>query len=269
MHRGFCLLVLLISGLLIPGLLAAQQPPASGLMDVTLSDVKLADVDLSSLRYLTEDYPPFNYRHGKQLEGISVDLLRSIWQRTGTPEQPVELLPWARAYHELKLYPDTVLFAVAKTMDREPQFKWACPIVATRYVLFAPKASEITIESTAQLNSYTIGTIRADVGEQALLSLIEERLNILSNVNMRPNLELMDKGRVHMIAYDEQAAAEMFTEFGRDPNDFEVVFPITTSQTCFAFNRNTKDEVVALFQQHLLAISNSREYDKLVAKHFH
>jgi polar amino acid transport system substrate-binding protein len=248
MHRMLCLLLLLLHGML-----AAQQSSVP---------------ELGALRYLTEEYPPFNYQHGRQVEGISVDLLRRIWQRTGTPGQPIELLPWARAYHELKLYPDTVLFAVAKTIDREPQFKWACPIVSTRYVLFAPKASGITITTAADLNDYTIGTIRADVGEQALLSLIEERLNILSNVTMRPNLDLMDKGRVHMIAYDESAAAEMLTEFGRDPNDFEVIFPIITSQTCFAFNRHTDDTVVQLFRHHLSVITNNPDYQKLIKKHF-
>ncbi|XOV80460.1 MAG: substrate-binding periplasmic protein [Aestuariibacter sp.] len=224
--------------------------------------------DLTELRYLTEDYPPFNYRHDDQIAGISIDLLRAIWQRTGVQRQKIELLPWARAYHELKLYPNTVLFAVAKTQDREPMFKWACPIVSTRYVLFAQKASNIQIAHASELNMFTIGTIRADVGEQALLGLMEEPINILSNVTMRPNLELMDKGRVHMIAYDELAAPQMLSEFGRDPEQFEIVFPIVSSVTCFAFNRKTDDAIVDLFQRQLSEITAAPEYQRLIRQHF-
>lgn len=225
--------------------------------------------DLTSLRYLTEDYPPFNYKQDELVTGISIDLLEAIWRQTNTPQPAIELLPWARAYHELTLYPNTVLFAVARTVERERYFKWACPIVSTRYVLYARKKDHITISGSDELNRYTIGTIRADVGEQALLGLLEEPINILSNVSMRPNLELMDKGRVHMIAYDELAAPEMFLEFGRDPNEFEMVFPIVDSVTCFAFNLETDDAVVTLFQEQLTAIIDTPDYQKMVSKYFH
>lgn len=224
--------------------------------------------DLSQIRYITEEYPPFNFRDGNQLDGMSLALLREIWRRTGTQRQPIELLPWARGYHELKLYPNTVLFAVARTQNREKQFKWACPIIKTRYVLFAQKSENIVITSPSELNLFTIGTIRADVGEQELLSLMEEPINILSNVTMRPNLDLMDKGRVHLIAYDELAAPKMFREFGRNPDDFETVYTIADSLTCFAFNLDTNDTVVETFQKQLTDITQEPLYQQLQTTYF-
>lgn len=223
---------------------------------------------LEQLRYITEEYPPFNYKTESGVSGISVELLQEVWESAGISERPIELVPWARGYFDLQNNPDTVLFAVARTKQRERLFKWACPIVKTRYVLFGRKADKIKIVQKKQLKQYTIGTIRSDVGEQELLNMFTHPINILSNVSMQPNLELMEMGRVHLIAYDELAANGMLKEFGRNPDDYEVVFPITNSVTCFAFNYETDDAIVDLFQSHLTSIAESETYSKLVEKYF-
>ena len=67
--------------------------------------------------------------------GFAIDLLHLVWQKTGTPVQPVSILPWARGYYLLTQKPNVVLFSTARTEARNPLFKWACPIGYAEIVL--------------------------------------------------------------------------------------------------------------------------------------
>lgn len=222
-----------------------------------------------SLHLATEDYAPMNYFEDGTFKGISIDLLKLIWKREGITEPPeVILYPWARAYYDTQQRTNAVLFAVARIPSRESLFQWVCPIVSTEYILLAKKTSQIAIRSAADLELYTIGTVRTDVSEQALLSILSEPFNILSNTSMRPNLDLMDKGRVHLIAYDKLGARQMLLNAGRNPEDFASVFNIADSQTCFAFNKDTNSNIVTRFREHLNAIVASGEHQRILDKYY-
>lgn len=233
------------------------------------SVVKAKQSDFLDLQLATEDYAPMNYFEDGTFKGISIDLLKLIWQREGLTREPeIVLYPWARAYFELKNRSDFVLFAVARIPSRESLFQWACPIVDTHYILLARKSSKINIDSIDDLENYTIGTVRSDVSEQALLSILNEPFNILSNISMRPNLDLMDKGRVHLIAYDELGASKMLLNAGRDPEDFQSVYTIADSQTCFAFNKHVDKRILDRFRSHLHAIVEDGQYQEILSRYY-
>lgn len=223
---------------------------------------------LLDLILTTEDYAPMNYEENGQLKGISIDLLHAIWKKEGIATAPeVALYPWARGYFDLQKRPNFVLFAVARIPSREKLFHWACPVVDAQYILLARKSSNIQIESVADLSQYTIGTIRSDVSEQALLSVLSQPFNILSNTRIQANLELLDKGRIQVIAYDKAGAQNMLRNAGRDPDNFVNVFTIAHSQTCFAFNKVTDMAIIEKFRAHLKQIVDSGEHQKIVDRY--
>lgn len=226
--------------------------------------------DFSKFRYITEEYPPHNFwSKDKKVTGISVDILNHLWHEMGIQEQPIEMLPWARGYRELEIHDDVILFSVAKTAERSPLFQWACPIAKARYVLIAKKSSRIKIHKLKDIEQYQIGTIRSDVSERVLLEKVGNLDGVLSNVSMRPNLELMDRGRIQLIAYDDYASEQMLLAFDKDPKEYESVFEIGRSVSCFAFNRNVDPAIVASFQQRLSLLAKSPAYKGLLDKYAH
>lgn len=230
---------------------------------------KISYASFLELEIGTEDYPPMNYIEDGQLKGLASDILREVWalEKIDTPPE-VLLYPWARAWEELGHTPNFLLFSVAKTEPRTPDFQWACPIFEARYVLLAPKKSNIAITSAHQLSNYIIGTIRADVSEEALLDQLSHRNNVISNTLMLSNLEMLDRGRLDMIAYEQLGAAPMLRNAGRNPQDFETVFTLGESKTCFAFSKKTDKRIVSRFQQHLTNIVASGSYQKIVNRYF-
>lgn len=217
----------------------------------------------------TEDYAPMNYFENGRFKGISIDLLTQIWKREGIHAAPeVVLYPWARGYYNLQHQSDFLLFAVARIPVREKHFHWACPIVDTEYILLAKKSANIQIKSRSDIAKYTIGTIRSDVSEQVLLAVLTQPINILSNTTMLPNLELMDKNRVHLVAYDKLGARNMLLNAGRNPEDFVNVFTVAKSETCFAFNKDTDIKIVNHFQEHLDSLVADGSHQKILTKYY-
>ena len=91
--------------------------------------------DASTLTYMTEEYPPYQYKEAGTLKGLSVDLLKLMWAKMGVPEQAIAVYPWARGYNLIQNHPNSVLFSMIRTPEREQMFKWVGPIFTARTVL--------------------------------------------------------------------------------------------------------------------------------------
>lgn len=223
---------------------------------------------LEDLVYTTEVYPPFNYVESGITTGLSIDLLREVWKKKNIKPRRIFVLPWARAYSELQRQHRNVLFAVARTHEREKLFRWACPIVASKYVLFALKSRKLQFTQLDDIKSLSIATIREDIGEILLIEKLHFEGTIISNVSIEANLHLLDMGRVDLLAYDDKAAKLMFKRFSATPENYEKVFTLASSETCFAFNKQIPKSVVDDFEKTLKDITNSDIYPKLINKYY-
>lgn len=220
------------------------------------------------LNFATEDYAPFNYVADNKIQGLAVELLQQIWRMEGLPREPaIALYPWARAWQQTLADHNHVLFTVARTPERENLFQWACPIFEARYVLLASKAQNIQINSPDDLQHYTLGAVRSDISEKMLIDMMGHDKNILSTSDMKYHLELLEKGRIHMIVYEQLSALKMLREAGRDPDDFEAVYSLYSLPLCFAFNKSVDPETVARFSQHLNQLRGSEQYHQILSRY--
>jgi polar amino acid transport system substrate-binding protein len=133
-------------------------------------------------------------------------------------------MPWARGYFYLELHPNVVLFATAKSKEREKLFKWACPITVNKYVLIAKKDRNITINTLDEIKNYKIGTILSDIVEQLLLNQGIPQKNILGVPNILQNLQKLVKDRIDLIGFGEYSAKKAMQEHGFNLEKFETVF---------------------------------------------
>ena len=78
-----------------------------------------------------------------------------------------------------------MLFAIARTDERGPQFKWVGPIMPSRILLLARRDRQLSVARPADLSTYRIGVIRDDVGHHLL--------NSLNTLKQQPRyLEILD-----------------------------------------------------------------------------
>ena len=62
-------------------------------------------------RIITEDLPPYNYKAGKELKGISVDIVNIILDELGYKNEIIEVYPWSRGLKILDSNDNAILFS--------------------------------------------------------------------------------------------------------------------------------------------------------------
>lgn len=111
---------------------------------------------------LAESNPPFVAEADGTASGVCVEALRAAMEAAELPYR-IEVMPWVRAYANALKDPGVLLLAVARTPERESQFKWIGPIVINRVALFKRKGrSDIVVGTLDDAKRYRIGIVNQD-----------------------------------------------------------------------------------------------------------
>lgn len=219
-----------------------------------------ADQELS---YLTEEYYPYNYIEHGEIKGISVDILRLIWQELGQKPCHIQIMPWARGIDRACHISNTVLFSTARTPQRENLFRWAGPIATVRFVLVAKKTSNIVLQDIHEAEGFRIGTLRNDMTD-IILQQHNGRNKIEALAAMRQNVQKLMEGRLDMVAYEETSWRKVALRYGLSPDDFETVYVLRETPIYFAFHRDTPLNQLHAFQKALDRIKASPRYQEIL-----
>jgi ABC-type amino acid transport substrate-binding protein len=221
---------------------------------------------IDDLSLYTEEYPPFNFEENGGLQGITVDLLDEMLRRTGSSlrKEDIQLVPWNNGYQRTLNQPNTALFATTRTEQREDLFQWVGPIAPTTIVLTAKKSSNISISSASDINQYSIGTVRADVGEQLLLELGVSRKNIDSVPTPEANAHKLAGNRIDLWSYEAIVAKWLLKSHGYNPDDYEAVYTLSGGELYFAFNPQVPHSVLEQLQSALDDIKADGTYQKIL-----
>ncbi|MDR5905229.1 substrate-binding periplasmic protein [Franzmannia qiaohouensis] len=210
---------------------------------------------LERLTFITEEYPPYNYRQDGRLEGVAIEVLEALFEVTVTPldRNAVHYYPWARGYDLALSEPGTVLFSTTRTEQREALFQWVGPIARDSVTLLARRDSGIRLDTLDDLatHDYRIAVIREDIGAQRLTE------NGVSDDLLRPAisnlsaLKMLEHGRVDLWAYSQNVAFWLMEQHGIDTRQFEPVYTLSESDLYFAINRDTDPALVKTMQAAL------------------
>lgn len=237
---------------------------------LTLPAHALAGLD--KLRFITEEYPPYNYTENTKLQGLAVELLERAFAVDGRQldRESIELLPWARGYETVLNTPNSVLFSTTRTDARESLFHWVGPISADRVVLMARKSSAIQLESIDAINQsdLQIAVIHEDIGAQRLLELGVDPTRIHTAINNTSALAMLDANRVDLWAYGEDVAFWLMDTRGYDRQEFEAVYTLSEAYLYFALNPETDPALTAQLQTAVNKASGELPPIKLVTEEY-
>lgn len=234
------------------------------LFSVSVPSALCAEDD--TLTYMTEEYRPFNYTENGNLTGVSVELLKLMWNKMGYAEQPIAIYPWARGYHYLQQNTNSVLFATSRTKERERLFKWVGPIYRVKNILIASSSNNLHINSLEDAKKLEIGTIRDDVSEQLLITSGFDQ-NHLQRVNsIEQNLMKLKIGRIDLVAITDKGFKDYLVSENYDAHDFNTIYVIQEVGSYYAFNINVPDTLIAEFQEAFDSLKP--EHQKILDNYF-
>ncbi len=219
----------------------------------------LAAVEPKDIIYMTEDYPPENFVQNGELKGYCVDILKAMWKNMGVPEQPIQVLPWARGYEMLQTETNHMLFAMARNPERENQFKWVGPIYYANVRLFSLTGKNLQMKNIHDAKKFKIGVIRNDIGETLLHEAGFPDRSLTRVRSLTQLIKMLKADRIDMICTTE---ASLKNEIKRDNSidiKYKPVWLVAEIQVYYAFSKSTDNAIVARFQKSLNAINEERK----------
>jgi ABC-type amino acid transport substrate-binding protein len=231
--------------------------------------LKASASELDQLTYITESYPPYNFKSKGKLKGIAVDLLLAATKQgsSSLKAENIRVFPWPRAYKMAETGPDIVLFSTTRTDEREPKFNWVGPIAPTRIVLLAKKSNSIVISSPSDIKKYVIGAITDDIGDQ----LVQEAGVQSSSIKHVPKAESLAKmlgaDRIKLWAYEENVARWFIKKEGLNNDDFEAVYTLKESDLYYSFSKDIGKDRQQLLQKAIDDVKASGEFEKIKANY--
>jgi polar amino acid transport system substrate-binding protein len=201
------------------------------------------------LTYLTEDYPPENFVRDGAVRGYSVDILKAVWRKLGVAEQPIEVLPWARGYWMVQNKPRTMLFAMARTPEREKLFHWVGPFYQATIALVTPTGRTVEAHSLTEARRLHIATIRNDIGEQFLKDKGFPDSSIYLVNSLEQGLKMLDAGRVALICANP----------GSLPPGYHALWPVGEVKDYYALSLDVDRSLVTRFQRALDSLGEERK----------
>ncbi len=217
-----------------------------------------------TLVFYTEQYPPYNYLENGTPTGIMVDMLNATMTEMGRGPADIRVACWTSAYQTVLSTPNTVLFATARTSDREQLFKWAGPVLTEKAVVFSYRERPVAVKSTDDLKRYRIGVEADDAAIGKLRALGVPDGQIVIAPDPLTMIRQVQNGTTDLFAYGEGAGHFWIGQSGTRPGLFTTVATIGEEPVYYAFNRNTSDQTVQAFSEALNR-STQKDLDRVLA----
>lgn len=219
----------------------------------------------SNLTIMTEEYPPFNYTTDNgQLTGFSTEVVQEIMKRLEY-KQPIEVLPWSRAYNLTKKLGDTVLFSMTRNDAREDLFKWVGPLVSNKSVFWGLADKEYDIKTLEDAKQYKIGAYKDDADEIRLKDL--NFPHVESVVKDELNLKKLLSGKIDLWIGGDPSNLITAKQAGAG-DKIKRVYTVEETFMYIAFHKDTPDEEIQKWQTTLDALKEAGFYDLVWKKYF-
>jgi polar amino acid transport system substrate-binding protein len=214
------------------------------------------------LTLLTEEYPPYNMSDAKgQVSGLSTQIVKALLAQAGISHE-VAVYPWARAISMARMQPNTCVYSMSRTPEREALYQWIGPLVYNDWALFAlsdalPALRPVRLE---EVLGARIGSYQGD----AIVSYLQTRGH---RVDVAPSDELNPKklqmGRIDYWATGRLIGLYRLQQLGIQ--GIEPVLNFNRTAMYLACHAQLPDELVKRLNAKLLGMDKRGVIKKIYA----
>ncbi len=226
-------------------------------------------IQTKDLIYLTENYPPHNFKENGKLTGVSVEILQMMWKTLNLNNQTedIKMVPWARGMDKIKNESNIVLFGMGYSPDRLKFLNWIGPYYSHSLYLIGKKDKNYSIHSLDDAKPYKVGVVREDVGHQIILKKGFPKTSLELHNNQEALFKKLNADRIDMICFMDDSAIKGMTKLGLNLADYENLYKILELKSGFGLSKKVPEDVVDAFQGALEQLVNNGSVDVILKKY--
>lgn len=215
--------------------------------------------------YCEEDRPLQFYGSDGKLTGMTIEIVQEIQKRVGNHDA-IQVVPWARGLDKIDNNPNTLLFSMARTPERENSYQWIGPIMANIYGLYAKADSPLQVHNIEQAKNISlIGVYRDDIRDQTLTRLGFTNLDRASS-NISSFKKLM-MGRIAVYTDSQLGVESLALASGFKASDVKLIFELFKSELYIAVSKATSPALVEKWNQALEEMKRDKTFARIQQKY--
>lgn len=228
-----------------------------------------AVVNASQLSVVTENLPPLNYEERGNITGYSTEIVQAVLLEAKL-SAPIELIPWARAYKRALQQPNTLIFSITRTPERDAQFEWIGALSSRQIYLYKLRSrTDIQIKTLNDAGAYKTGLVREMASTKEFLrkSQLSERVVDYAPTD-ESNMKKFLLGRVDLAIFQNWSAAFLMKSQNRAMDELEPLMLIDgNNQYYLAMSKNSDPELVKKIRKAFEKVQQSGLFEKLRHKY--
>lgn len=203
----------------------------------------------ADLHLLTDNHRPLHFQQGGELVGFGVDVVHALAEQTGDHVQ-MDRIPLLRGLLLASTAPNTAVFSVFRTPEREAHYQWVGPLMEVEIALYAGNGHMQAVHNLEQASAR--GRIAVPRKWFAYEYLRKQGLGNLYGVETPEQMmRLLLLGRTDLVVSDTLSAATLAREVGLEPSQLRYQMSLMKQETYIAFSPQTDVRQVARWQQAL------------------
>ena len=215
----------------------------------------------ADLQLLTDNHPPLHFMQGNQLAGFGVDVVQALATQTGDRIH-LQQVPLLRALRMASDTPDTGVFTVLRTDERDDRYQWVGPLIEVETALYARDNLQPPVHSLREADH--LGRITVPRKWLVYSYLQGQNLNNLYGVETPAQMmRLFSLGRTDFVVSDTWSKAALAREQGMEPERLQYQIPLMKQNTYIAFSPQTDPKQVARWQQALDTLRTDGRLEQL------
>ncbi|GGD00510.1 amino acid ABC transporter substrate-binding protein [Undibacterium terreum] len=220
----------------------------------------------NDLTILTQDWPPLYFlSHGKA-DGMAIEVVKAVQVRLGQPTL-IQVVPWARGYHQVLTQPNVLMICVVRTEERQSQLTLVGPIVRTEANVFIRKGDATRLLAMGdKLFDQPIGVLRDGIQAEMVK---KKRFRVLEQAATSGVLaNMLMKKRFDMWAEASLSAPAVLSSAGYSPADVEKFMTLETSDLYLAFSPGTSHDTIKAWEDALRQVKRSGQFSEIYKRWF-
>ena len=229
------------------------------LLALCLSLAALAGAHAQAIHFVTEEYPPFNYRKDGAIVGISIDQVTAITKAAGV-DYTIELMPWARAFALAEHEPLHCAFTATHNKERHARFRWIEPLLEDVTILVRRRdgARADTLDEARKLRT---GTQRDDYTVDLLAEKGFRDIDLAADLDI--TLGKLLSGRIDLMPTSYKTFEKMLHE----GHPVEKALVMEGQRYGIACQKDMPEEIATRLQAALDTLILSGGQDRIFAAH--
>jgi polar amino acid transport system substrate-binding protein len=229
--------------------------PLLGLVVAALMPATLHATDAAIYELTTEELAPFSMPVGREVGGLSTDVLKIAFIRAGFTME-ARLYPWLRAYQSALDKPNGCVYSAVRTPEREALFKWVGPIVHDDWVIFVPEESRLHPRSLSDLKSYKTASTPGD----SLAAYLQENGIAVGYTPTDGQVQMLMTGRIDFWATTRARGAYFAS---RDKVKLRAALTLRNADMYLACNPRIPDAVIEGLNRAVRAMEQDGTMERL------